>query len=196
MDDNNQQTGQQGYGQDEDPTRAQGQQPNDQQRDAQPIGGNDLSTGSGTAMTSGSSTGEAGASATGQASYGNSGDTGASQSQNSSDLGQASDMGQSTSPEQSGFIGSGNPADDRGGSSSSANQQGTDAGQSGNPGSTPSGSIQQDGSTEQDFAFQGQGALDRDIMGDGQNSSESRGTDDIEVERSQGREPGIDGSSL
>jgi hypothetical protein len=194
MDDNNQQTGQQGYGQDEDPTRAQNQQPDEQQRNAQPIGGNDSSSGSGTATTSGSSTGEAGASSTGQASYGNSGETDTLQSQNGSDFGQESDMGQSTPQEQSGVIGSGNSSNDIGGSGSSTEPADASGDQLSNPAVTTGG--QKDESGEQDFAFQGQGALNRDIMGDGQNSSKRQGTDDIEVERSQGREPGIDGSSM
>ena len=195
MDDNNQQTGQQGYGQDEDPTRAQGQQPNEQQRNAQPIGGNDSNSGSGTTMTSGSSTGEAGASATGQASYGNSGETDTEQSQNSPSLGQESDMGQTPSPEQSGFISSGNSADDTGSADGDMNRQGASSDQSGASGFISPGSPQQDGSAEQDFASQGQGAIDSENLA-GKSKSDSHGTDDIEVERSQGREQGIDASSM
>jgi hypothetical protein len=48
------------------------------------------------------------------------------------------------------------------------------------------------GSGDQNFADQGQGAMNEDLMG----SDEDSGTTDIEVERSQGRESDIEGSSL
>ena len=48
------------------------------------------------------------------------------------------------------------------------------------------------GPGDQNFADQGQGALNEDTMGSAQN----RDTTDIEAERSQGRESDIEGSSL
>lgn len=109
---------------------------------------------------------------TGQASYGNSGesDTGTI-SQNISDTGQEADLGQSDDPKL--FSGS---DDDLGGSASSG-QQGGESDASGMR------------STDQSFADQGQGAMLEDTKG-------SDGTTDIEVERSQGRESDIEGSSL
>lgn len=186
MNTDNKDTGQQGYGRDQETDRQnqqpqghqQGQQPQGQQQgqqfgqqaqqqpqghNAQPIGGNDSNSGSGTTMSSGSSTGE---SDTGQASYGNSGQGDAmTQNQNRPDQGQEADLGQGAQSGEggSGFVGS----------------------------STDNSSeYLQSGSDSQDFAEQGQGALDED------DDDDAIGTTDIETERSQGRESDIEGSSL
>ena len=156
--------------------------------------------------------------ATGQASYGNSGETGTDTlSQNSSSFGQDSDLGQSSQSGESGqgrdtrlFSGSG---DDMGsssgggetgrpgvdGSMDTSSQSGTtnvggSTGRSGIEGSLDSSdqTTGQQGSGDQDFADQGQGAMNEDLMG----SDDDSGTTDIEVERSQGRESDIEGSSL
>lgn len=57
---------------------------------------------------------------------------------------------------------------------------------------TSSDYLQTQDDDDQDFADQGQGALQDDTMGQG----EDPGTTDIEIERSQGRESDIEGSSL
>lgn len=103
---------------------------------------------------------------TGQAAYGNSGETD-TLSQNSSSLGQESDMGQA------------------GGGGALFSGSGEDMG-------SAQGASAEQGSDRQDFADQGQGALNEDLMG----SSDDGGTTDIEIERSQGRESDIKGSSL
>ena len=176
MDNNNQQTGQQGYGQNEDPTRAQ---PREQERNAQPLGGNDSNSGSGTTMTSGSSTGDV--AATGQASYGNSGETDTMQGEMAGQDRQNDGQSTGSSPD-AGFIGSGETGNDMGSSGSDMQQQGGfEAGQSD---MSSAGSLAQDGELDQDFASQGQGALARDMMGDGE-EREDQGTDDIEIERRQ-----------
>lgn len=146
MNNDNSPTGQQGYGRDpqsdrqtKEPTSQQGgQQSQDQQQarspnsqNAQPIGGNDSNTGSGTTMSSGSSTGDI---SSGQASYGNSGETDTmSQSRNRSDEGQQADMGQAGGKGGSGFVGS------------SAND---------------SGEYLQSSAGDRDFAEQGRGAIE------------------------------------
>lgn len=166
MDDTNQQTDQQGYGQNEDPTRAQGQQPREQQANAQPLGGNDSNSGSGTTLTSGSSTGDADM-ATGQAAYGNSGQ--GDLMQDDEEAGLANDVAstQNASQGSSGFIGSGGSDDDVGLSSSMS---------------------QQNGSSSQDFASQGQGALDSETLAGDPSRDDDDGTDDIEIERGQSRD--------
>lgn len=142
-------SGQQGYGQ-QSPQQSQSQ---DQQTGRQ----NPDQQISGQQQGQQASAEQGGSMASGQASYGNSGDTG-TLSQNSSDLGQQSDMGQSGQQQDSGlFSGS---EDDMGSSG------------------------------DQNFADQGQGALNEDRMGS------DEGTTDIEIERSQGRESDIEGSSL
>jgi hypothetical protein len=195
MDDNNQQTGQQGYGQNEDPTKSQSQQPSTHERNAQPIGGNDSGGGTGTTMTSGSSTADAGADVadTGQASYGNSGQAGAAQGLDRQNGQPGGDQGTS-----GGFIGSGASGNDMGSSGPSDMQSASSEldDLSSSDTSLTSSLQQQDGSAEQDFAEQGQGALDDTSMNSDQSTAPQNGTDDIEVERSQGREQGIDQSSM
>jgi hypothetical protein len=158
--------------------------------------------------------GQGGSASTGQASYGNSGETGTDTlSQNSSSFGQDSDLGQSNQTgqsQQSGqgssnglFSGSGNDMGTSSagtgrlgiegsldGSNQSGNDMGGSTGRSGTEGSMSE--TGQQGSGDQNFADQGQGALNEDTMG----SDQDRGTTDIEVERSQGRESDIEGSSL
>ena len=175
------QTGQQGYGQ--DPTSQQQQQPQAQQSQQQPQGqqgSNDFETG--------------------QASYGNSGQADAlTQSQNSSDMGQDADMGQAASgqgsgSQGSGFIGSGSSGNDMG--SSSGQSEGMPLGTAGGgyggsadtTGGQSSSGMAQAGSSDQDFADQGQGAMNEDLMGSEQDDDDDLGTTDIETERSQGRE--------
>jgi hypothetical protein len=145
--------GQQGYGQ-QSPQQSQGQQANSQQQQQSET------------MQQGQ---QADSMETGQASYGNSGEADLL-SQNSSSMGQESDLGQSggQSSDNSLFSGS---EDDMGGSSSG--QSMSDQG------------IQSD----QISADQGQSALNEDLMG-------SDGITDIEVERSQGRESDVEGNSL
>lgn len=106
---------------------------------------------------------------TGQAAYGNSGEADVL-SQDSSSMGKHNDAGQSASQGSNNSLFSGSK-DDMGGSASSPsmNQQGSQS--------------------DQDFADQGQGALNEDLMG-------SDGTTDIEVERSQGRESDVEGKGL
>nr|WP_314446470.1 hypothetical protein [uncultured Sphingomonas sp.] len=158
-----------------------------------------------------------GGTSTGQASYGNSGDTGsATLSQNSTSLGQESDIGQSGQGRDTGlFSGS---DDDLGSSTGRTGIDGSmdQSGQSGTrPGSNEGGSTGRAGiegsldtqsdeglstgqatgqqaSGNQNFADQGQGAMSEDLLG----SDRDSGTTDIEVERSQGRESDIEGSSL
>jgi hypothetical protein len=142
--------GQQGYGQ-QSPQQSQGQQANSQQQQQSET------------MQQGQ---QADSMETGQASYGNSGEADLL-SQNSSSMGQESDMGQSGEG-SSLFSGS---EDDMGGSSSG--QAMSDQGSQ----------------SDQSSADQGQSALNEDLMG-------SDGITDIEVERSQGRESDIEGNSL
>jgi hypothetical protein len=179
--------GQQGYGQ-QSPQQFQNQQqpasqqPSAQQQQQQPSGqqqGQVAPTSEGQ---------EGGSMATGQASYGNSGEA-TTLSQNSSSFGQDSDLGQSDQSQQSSegsdsslFRGS---DDDLGSAGSGQAGGGGDVGGSGQIAG-------QQGSGDQDFADQGQGALNEDLMG----SDDDGGTTDIEVERSQGRESDIEGSSL
>ena len=194
-------TTQQGYGQPANDPQSQQtqQQPQAQQGNAQPIGGNDSSTGSGTPLSSGSSTGEANFE-TGQAAYGNSGQADAetmTQSQNSSDMGQQADMGQAANANDTG---EGMPLGTAGGGygGSGETQSGGQSG-SGFVGSSSdnSGEYHQSSAGDQDFAEQGQGAMNQDLMGsDDEDGDDYAGTTDIETERSQGRESDIEGSSL
>ncbi|GAA4005108.1 hypothetical protein [Sphingomonas humi] len=113
---------------------------------------------------------------TGQASYGNSGETGTDTlSQDSSSLGQESDLGQTNQ--------------------SADNRQDGDRslfrGSDKDMGST--GETDRQDTTGQDFADQGQGALNEDLMGSDEDTARNT---DIETERSQGRESDIEGSSL
>ncbi len=150
------QTSQQGYGQDPTSKDLQEGQPQGRQQQQQPQASGETAQQGGAADFS-----------TGQASYGNSGQAELqTQSQNSSDMGQEADMGQSGGSQGSGFIGSASSGDDLGSSS------------------------------DQDFAEQGQGALNEDLMGSDQEEDDDLGTTDIETERSQGREPDIEGSAL
>jgi len=167
MDDNKQQTGQQGFDRDQDLTRSQ--QSADQRSNAQPIGGNDSGSGTGTTMTSGSATGDTESMETGQASYGNSGETTASEN---ADMGLAGVQGASS------FIGANSSAGDMG-SASEGMSQTDDA--------ATTSSLKQDGSSEQDFAAQGQGAIDSETMMGKAQSDQDEETDDIEVERGEDR---------
>ncbi len=109
---------------------------------------------------------------TGQASYGNSGQSSSETlSQNDSDLGRKTDLGQSGDRKLF------SASDDDLGSSAAAGDQGIN--------SDPS----QMRSDDQSFEDQGQGALSEDTMG-------SDGTTDFGTERSLGRESDIEGSSL
>lgn len=170
---NEQQNGQQGYDRNQDMNKSQ--QPTAQQPNAQPIGGNDSGSGTGTTLSSGSSTGEMGAMETGQAAYGNSGETATTPG---SEQGLADDQG------SSGFIGSNSDEADMGSASQGMSQN--------SEYSRPDASLQQDGSSEQDFAAQGQGAVDSETMMGDEPSSRDQGTDDLDAEREQSR----DSSSL
>lgn len=167
MDDNKQQAGEQGFDRDQELTTSQ--QPAEQRPNAQPIGGNDSGSGTGTTMTSGSSTGDTESLETGQASYGNSGETSAS---DNADTGLAGDQS------ASGFIGANSSASDMG-SASQGMTQTDDA--------ATTSSLKQDGSSQQDFAAQGQGAIDSETMMGKAQSDQDEGTDDIEVERGEDR---------
>lgn len=160
------------------------------------------------------STGQGVSASTGQASYGNSGETDADTlSQNSTSLGQDSDLGQSNQTGQAGQTGQSSDSglfsgsnDDLGTSSAGTGRTGIEGsiddpnlsdkdlggstGRSGIDGSLDE--ADQQTPRDQDFADQGQGALNEDAMG----SAKDRGTTDIEAERSQGRESDIEGSSL
>ena len=160
MSDENQQTGQQGYGQDQDPTKQQKQQqpPLDQQQNPE-LGQTRQDQGTPSTSSEGGSVG--GQSSTGQASYGNSGQTDQmTDTEHSPSFGQEPDI-DSSNQDSSSFIGSQGSSDDIG----AASQQDTD---------------------EQDEGSK------TDNMSD----DVSSGTTDIEIERSQGRESDIEGSSL
>lgn len=200
MNEDESETGQQGYGSDQDPTQQQASQ-NGQ-------------------STDGETSGNAGAASTGQASYGNSGEAdllsqgqqGQAQSQNSPSFGQDNDLGDAAgnSPAgSSGFIGSGTSGNDMGASSSSnsasAQHEGMPLGTAGGgyggssetSGSSGSQAINKtDDASGRDpsasgFADQGQGAPKEDTK-----DGETSGITDIEIERSQGRETDIEGSAL
>ncbi len=144
---------------------------------------------------------QGGSASTGQASYGNSGDTGvATPGQNSEGVGRETDLSQSNQREAQSnnglFSGSGN---DMGANSAGTGRSGIEGSLDGSSqsetdvgGSTGrsgiSGSLSE--TEEQDFADQGQGALNEDAMG----SSEEQRTTDIETERAQGRTTDIEGS--
>lgn len=148
--------------------RTPGQQGYGQQSPQQSETGGDRSSSRGGQDADMTDEGRAGDMTTGQASYGNSGETD-TLSQNSSSSGQESDMGQGG---DGGLFNS--SQEDRGGSapSQAAGQQPSSSGQA---------------SSEQ-----GQDAQSEDLMG----SDDDSGTTDIEIERSQGRESDVEGSSL
>lgn len=114
---------------------------------------------------------QGGSMATGQAAYGNSGQAD-TLSQNSSSMGQGADFGQTGSQSNQGT------------NDSSLFRGGSD--------DTGSGGISsQQGSGDQSFADQGQGAMNEDLMG-----SSDDGTTDIEIERSHGRESDVEGKNF
>lgn len=164
--------GQQGYGQ-QTSQEADGQRARDQQGNQQPTGQQQQQQ-----PTDQGQGQDGGAMSTGQASYGNSGETD-ELSQNSSSLGQENDMGQDRGDQGGQRLFSGSD-DDLGGA-------GSDGMPSALGGGGYGGSGQTTGGDDQDFASDGQGALD-DNDGDG--------TTDIEIERSQGRESDVEGRGI
>lgn len=119
-----------------------------------------------------------GGASTGQAAYGNSGETD-TLGQNSSSQGQESDLGQSGSPTSENTM-FGGPDSDMG------NQQSPEA--SGGFGQNQQDPAQRPADGSQNFAEDGQGAMDGNPV-----TSES---DDDEVERAQGRESGFESNNL